>query len=54
MDLLRRLNGIKHFVWGNHDGADCRAAPGWASSQPYAEISVEGQRLVLFRYACRV
>lgn len=54
MDLLRRLNGIKHLVWGNHDGPDCRAAPGWTSSQPYAEVSVEGQRLVLFHYACRV
>lgn len=51
---LRRLNGRKHFIWGNHDNRQIRGLPLWASSQPYAEISVEGQRLVLFHYALRV
>jgi hypothetical protein len=39
-DYLRRLNGRKHFVWGNHDTEQSKAAPGWASSQAYAEITV--------------
>jgi calcineurin-like phosphoesterase family protein len=53
-DYLRRLNGRKHLVWGNHDGDEIRKASGWASSQPYAEISVDGQRIVLLHYAMRV
>lgn len=51
---LRRLNGRKHLVWGNHDSEASRAAPGWASSQAYAEVTVGGQRLVLLHYAMRV
>jgi calcineurin-like phosphoesterase family protein len=52
-DYLRRLNGRKHFVWGNHDTEQSKAAPGWASSQAYAEITVEGTRMVLFHYGMR-
>ncbi len=51
---LARLNGEKHLVWGNHDRPDVRTLAGWASSQAYAEITVEGTRLVLFHYAMRV
>ena len=51
---LTRLAGEKHLIWGNHDGAETRSLPGWTSSQPYAEITVEGTRLVLFHYALRV
>lgn len=51
---LHRLNGRIHLVWGNHDREETRRLPHWASSQPYAEISVGGQRLVLFHYALRV
>lgn len=50
-ELLRRLSGTKHLLWGNHDGEETRAHRGWASSQPYAELSVEGERLVLCHYA---
>ena len=53
MDYLRRLHGTKHLVWGNHDGEECRQAPGWTSSQPYAELSLDGERLVLCHYAFR-
>lgn len=53
-DYLSRLNGTKHLVWGNHDTQDCKSAPGWSSSQAYAEVSVDGQRSVLFHYAMRV
>ncbi len=53
-EYLRRLNGRVHLVWGNHDSAQTRALSGWASSGPYAEIGLEGRRLVLFHYAMRV
>ena len=50
---LDRLHGRKHLVWGNHDDEAARAAPGWASSQAYAEIALDGVRLVLFHYAMK-
>jgi calcineurin-like phosphoesterase family protein len=52
-DYLRRLNGRKHLLWGNHDSEQARAAPGWASSQAYAEVTVEATRLVLFHYSLK-
>ena len=52
---LARLNGRNlHLIWGNHDDEETTTNPRWASSQPYAEIAVEGQKLVLFHYALRV
>ncbi len=51
---LRRLNGRVHLVWGNHDTPQTRADPAWASSQPMAEVVVDGQALVLCHYAMRV
>ncbi len=51
---LARLRGEKHLVWGNHDREETRSLAGWASSQAYAEITVEDVRLVLFHYAMRV
>ena len=53
-DYLVRLSGRKHLIWGNHDAAIAREAPGWTSSQAMAEITVEGVRLVLLHYAMRV
>lgn len=52
-DLLRLLNGRKHLITGNNDGPATLAASGWASVQPYAEINVDGQWLVLCHYAFR-
>lgn len=52
-DYLRCLNGRKHLVWGNHDSEQAKTAPGWASSQAYAEITVDGTRVVLFHYGLR-
>jgi len=52
--ILGRLNGQKHLVWGNHDSNQLRKNPLWASSTPYVEATVDGQRLVLFHYAMRV
>jgi calcineurin-like phosphoesterase family protein len=53
-DYLRRLNGRKHLVHGNHDTEASRTSAGWASSQPFSEVSVEGFRLVLLHYGMRV
>ena len=50
---LRRLKGRKHLVWGNHDKKSARTLRDWASSQAYAEVTVDGQRLVLLHYALR-
>jgi calcineurin-like phosphoesterase family protein len=48
-----RLHGDVHLIWGNHDSRQVRKMPHWASSQPYAEIKVDGTHLVLFHYAMR-
>lgn len=52
--LLARLNGRKRLVRGNHDSNGARSASGWVTSQPFAEVVVEGTRLVLLHYAMRV
>ncbi len=51
--LLDCLAGTKHLVAGNNDGAAVRALPGWASVQDYAELELEGRRLVLCHYPLR-
>ena len=51
---LRRLRGRKHLVHGNHDRGAARTIKCWASSQPLADIVVEGRRIILLHYALRV
>jgi calcineurin-like phosphoesterase family protein len=51
---LERLNGQKHLIWGNHDSNQTRQLSNWASSQPYLEINLEGNFIVLCHYAMRV
>lgn len=51
--LLAALHGVKHLIWGNNDPSAIRALPGWASSQPYAELEREGRALVLCHYPFR-
>lgn len=51
--LLDRLHGIKHLVIGNNDPASTLAATGWASIQHYAELTLEGQVLILCHYPFR-
>lgn len=59
-ELMSRLNGEKHLVWGNHD-IECndKADDGtnkivnheaWASTQPYLEIKFGKSRFVLCHY----
>lgn len=47
---LERLNGRKHFVWGNHDSKQTRELPHWESAQPYLEINLDGHFVVLCHY----
>lgn len=51
--LLGRLNGIKHLIAGNNDGPATLALPGWASVGHYAELEIDGTRLVMCHYAFR-
>lgn len=51
--LLAELNGIKRLIVGNNDGPDTLAAPGWAQVAHYAEIEIDGTKLVLCHYAFR-
>jgi calcineurin-like phosphoesterase family protein len=51
--LLGRLHGRKRLVAGNNDGPAVCDLPGWESVVPYAEVTVEGVRLVLCHYPFR-
>ena len=51
--LLAGLNGTKHLIRGNNDLPETIAAPGWASVGDYAEVEVDGVRLVLCHYPFR-
>ena len=51
--LLAVLKGRKHLIIGNNDGPDTIKQPAWASVQHYAELTVEGKRLVLCHYPFR-
>jgi calcineurin-like phosphoesterase family protein len=51
--LLGRLSGTKHLIVGNNDGPATLQASGWASVRTYAEIEVDGHRLVLCHYPFR-
>ena len=51
--LLDVLHGQKHLIVGNNDDAGVTACAGWASVQPYAELTVDGTNLVLCHYPFR-
>jgi calcineurin-like phosphoesterase family protein len=51
--LLMVLNGRKHLITGNNDDATVTDCDGWQSVQPYAEVTVDGRRLVLCHYPFR-
>jgi calcineurin-like phosphoesterase family protein len=51
--LLSQLNGRKHLVIGNNDPIETTSANGWSSIQHYAELTIEGQRLILCHYPFR-
>jgi calcineurin-like phosphoesterase family protein len=51
--LLAALNGEKHLIAGNNDGPATRDCALWASVRDYAEVEVDGRRLVLCHYPLR-
>jgi len=51
--LLAALAGTKHLVAGNNDPPAVRALSGWASVADYAELDVEGVKLVMCHYPFR-
>jgi calcineurin-like phosphoesterase family protein len=51
--ILSMLSGRKHLIIGNNDPENVTAASGWKSVQHYAEIEVDGHRLVLCHYPFR-
>jgi calcineurin-like phosphoesterase family protein len=51
--LLHQLNGRKHLVTGNNDKPEVAGLAEWSSVQAYAEMTVDGHRLVLCHYAFR-
>jgi calcineurin-like phosphoesterase family protein len=51
--LIDSLNGSKHLIIGNNDGPATIAARGWASVQHYAELTLDGTRLVMCHYPFR-
>lgn len=52
-EIIDQLNGQKHLVEGNHDKLLRKLADKFESYQPYKELRVGDQRLVLFHYALR-
>lgn len=51
--LLKRLNGCKHLICGNHDRDAVKKANGWANVSDYESKTIHGQRIVMFHYAIR-
>jgi calcineurin-like phosphoesterase family protein len=52
-ELLSMLHGRKHLVVGNNDGPDTVEAKAWASVQHYAEMTIEGNLLILCHFPFR-
>ncbi|CAB4196743.1 COG4186 Predicted phosphoesterase or phosphohydrolase [uncultured Caudovirales phage] len=53
ISVNKRLNGHKHFVWGNHDKELQRYKGdlGFESTSFYKEIRVDNQKIILSHYA---
>jgi calcineurin-like phosphoesterase family protein len=51
--LLLFLNGRKHLIAGNNDDAIVRDCTHWQSVQSYAEVAVDGRKLILCHYPFR-
>jgi calcineurin-like phosphoesterase family protein len=48
--ILRRLNGHKHFIRGNHDEIMPNLYKYFESVQDYKELRIEGQKIVLMHF----
>jgi calcineurin-like phosphoesterase family protein len=51
--LLAQLNGEKHLIIGNNDPEGTVGAVGWASTQHYAEMTIDEQLVILCHYPFR-
>jgi calcineurin-like phosphoesterase family protein len=51
--LLTMLQGRKHLVCGNNDNSVVIGCPIWHSVQSYAEVVIEGRKLILCHYPFR-
>jgi len=54
--INKRLNGYKHFIWGNHDKElqKYRSNLGFESTSFYKEIRIDTQKIILSHYAFKV
>jgi calcineurin-like phosphoesterase family protein len=50
LEILVRLNGRIHFVWGNHDNDELKTSAVFNSSQYAAEIELDGHHITLCHY----
>jgi len=53
VDLLKKLNGKKHLIVGNHEKAimsNAKARAQFVSIEKYEEINDNGRRVILFHY----
>ena len=48
--LLTQLHGTKILITGNHDEKTVSKAKGWVKVTPYHEVTIDGQKIVLFHY----
>ena len=51
--LLKRLNGNKILIKGNHDSPGVLGAQGWAKIRNLTHININGQRIILCHYPLR-
>jgi calcineurin-like phosphoesterase family protein len=51
--LLAELHGQNHLIVGNNDDPAVTTCAGWKSVQSYAELTVDGTRLILCHYPFR-
>lgn len=50
-EILSRLHGDKHLIFGNHDSSKRWAGLGWLSAQYYKELkATDGRKIVLLHY----
>ncbi len=52
-EIVRRLNGHKYLIFGNHDKKDVKRAEGFVWMGDYKRIRVNEKRIILFHYAMR-
>jgi len=48
--ILRKLNGDKFLISGNHDSKAVLKSQHWSQVWQYREISIEGQKIILSHY----